>query len=141
MSNQLEWEACRYVLEDPTLDRQAFELRMLDDVELALAVARAMSDVELLRAASHRISQADQPLTSQAQVAVQSSVHVTTTSSADIGWHWTSLAALAATLLLAVGMAGYSLRQFARNSASSSMASHTAVASRKLAGYSTHGIS
>ncbi len=95
MSKQLDWDAYRYVLDDPTLDRLAFEARMLDDCDLALAVADAMLHVDSIRAASFSAT-ADVP------VAVRSS-----NTAATSGWQLSSLAVLAASLLLAVGWVNY----------------------------------
>lgn len=98
MSKQPDWDAYRYVLDDPTLDRAAFETRMLDDVDLALAVAEAVSHVDSLRAASFIAAPADLTVSSER------------TAGAKItGWRMSSLIALAAGLLLAIGLVNYQL--------------------------------
>ena len=97
MSKQLDWEAYRYVLDDPTLDRTAFEARMLDDVKLALAVAEAMLHVDSLRAVSNIAPPEMVPAKPTA------AHHV----AAEGGWNLTSLAALAAALMLAIGLVNY----------------------------------
>lgn len=98
MSKQLDWDAYRYVLDDPTLDRSAFEAHMLADVDLALAVAEALSHVDVLRAASCMAVPAE-----NVQVSTPASHH----AAAGGGWQLTSLSALAATLLLAIGLFNY----------------------------------
>lgn len=98
MSKQLDWNAYRYVLDDPTLDRAAFETRMLDDVDLALAVAEAMSHVDSLRAASFIAAPADVAITAER-----------TAGETITGWRLSSLIALAAGLLLTIGLVNYQL--------------------------------
>lgn len=101
MTKQLDWDAYRYVLEDPSLDRPAFEARMLADVELALAVAEAVSHIDALRAASSIVPP---PRPSRA---APGQGNLIAESKSTGGWHWSTLAALAATLLLVVGLANY----------------------------------
>ncbi len=43
-----QWEIDRYLLGDPTLDRDAFEQRMLNDVSLAEQVAASVAQLELI---------------------------------------------------------------------------------------------
>ncbi len=102
--SQLDWDAYRYVLDDPSLDRAAFEARMLDDVELALAVAQAVAHVDQLRAASFSAA----PVSSVATPAVAST---RSSASGPAGWRLSSLAALAAGLLLAIGLLNFVLDQ------------------------------
>lgn len=117
MSKQLDWDAYRYVLDDPTLDRLAFEARMLDNVELALAVAEAMAHVDTLRAASfistrsHHRQAVDQP-------------H---------NWKLTSLAALSAALLLAIGLVNYGISHSSSNPVAQSGANEQHLAESWLA--------
>ncbi len=73
MSKQLDWDAYRYVLDDPTLDRSAFEARMLDDCDLALAVADAMLHVDSIRAASFSAT-ADVPVAGRSSNTAATSV-------------------------------------------------------------------
>lgn len=54
--NNSQWEIDGYLLGDPTLDRQAFEQKMLDDPILALQVAEASEALALLARASARVS-------------------------------------------------------------------------------------
>lgn len=46
IAEQRQWDVERYLLDDPSLNRDEFEARMLDDEQLALAVA---DEVELLQ--------------------------------------------------------------------------------------------
>ena len=75
MNEEIAWQALRYALEDPTLDRAAFESQMLADDRLALAVADAVGQLDLVaRAAS----------SSQPQLRVAAAVET------QSGWHWAS---------------------------------------------------
>ncbi len=106
MSKQLDWEVYRYVLDDPTLDRAAFEALMLDDMNLALAVAEAVQHVDSLRAASFIAP----PVPIQSQQPDQSQQPSTVyRSAATSGWQLSSLAALAAAFLLAIGLLNFQL--------------------------------
>jgi hypothetical protein len=90
MIDRDKWDAVRYVLVDPTLDRSVFESRMLEDLELALLVADTVRQTELLRKATaefHSIQfQANQK-----------------------GWHWSKIAVLAAAMLLAIGVGSFQI--------------------------------
>ncbi len=99
MSEQLDWDAYRYVLDDPTLDRVAFENRMLDDVELALAVAEAVAHVDTLRAASFIASPSKNLESGDALQRAD--------ARPPLGWHWSTLAALAAGLIITIGLVNY----------------------------------
>ena len=121
MSKQLEWDAYRYVLDDPTLDRSAFEARMLDDVDLALAVADAWSGIDRLRAASFIVCPTP-PARPLAPVATERQ-----SRNARSGWQLSSLAALATALLLAVGLVNYRIH------VAPSRAAHASVAKLNLA--------
>ncbi len=50
--DERQWEIDRYLLDDPTLDRDAFELQMLDDVSLAEQVAATVGSLELIELAA-----------------------------------------------------------------------------------------
>ena len=100
MSKELDWDAYRYVLDDPTLDREAFEAHMLGNVDVALAVAEAVLHVDSLRTASLLTPSLDAP-----RVSTPSTHHV----AAEGGWQLTSLAALAAAFLLAIGLLNYTV--------------------------------
>ncbi len=108
MSMQPENDVLRYVLADPTLDRDAFEQRMLHDPDLALAVADCQIEIEQLRAASLSLS-SNRDRSPVAPVLVSSHVTSDYGRSKSQGWHWTSLASLAVVLLVAVGISMYSL--------------------------------
>ena len=61
--DDLQWEIERYLLDDPTLDREAFEQRMLNDVSLAEQVATAVAHMQLIAEAvdstsTHRVTKA-----------------------------------------------------------------------------------
>ena len=90
-----------YVLEDPQLDRSSFESRMMADMELALAVGRAAEQLERVAKAFHGVEAAKLAVASVAQPS---------------GWHWSSLSALAAGLLVAVGVGQALLQRSARSS-------------------------
>lgn len=62
------WDIDRYLLDDETLDRDAFEARMLQDETLALAVADELERLQLLS------SVADRKLVRAAPFAVETSV-------------------------------------------------------------------
>ena len=47
-ANQEQWDIDRYLLSDPTLDRDAFEQRMLDDLSLAEQVAVSVADLQAI---------------------------------------------------------------------------------------------
>ena len=47
-SIQEQWDIDRYLLSDPTLDRDAFEQRMLDDLSLAEQVAVSVADLQAI---------------------------------------------------------------------------------------------
>ena len=47
-SSQEQWDIDRYLLSDPTLDRDAFEQRMLDDLSLAEQVAVSVADLQAI---------------------------------------------------------------------------------------------
>jgi len=104
MTKQLEWDVYRYVLDDPSLDREAFEVRMLSDVDVALAVAEAVSHIDALRAASSIVS-------------VSANSHSEKVAGEEAGLalaerftvHWSLVACLAATLLVAVGLLNYAV--------------------------------
>lgn len=51
--DDLQWQIERYVLADATLDRASFEHRMLEDPQLALAVAKAVEDLAEISAAAN----------------------------------------------------------------------------------------
>lgn len=109
MNEEIAWQALRYALEDPTLDRDAFESQMLADDRLALAVADAVGQLDLVaRAAS----------SSQPQLRVAAPVET------QSGWHWASLAALAAAALLAVGLGVRQLETLGRHASPTEFA-HT----------------
>lgn len=107
MSKQSMWEVYRYVLDDPTLDREAFEHSMQVDVQLALAVAEAVVDIERLRRVCHN----DQALlrSTDTRQSLSSPTSLPTPAQSNAGWHWSSLAALAAMLLAIVGLIAYRL--------------------------------
>lgn len=104
MTKQLEWDAYRYVLDDPSLDREAFEARMLSDVDLALAVAEAVSHIDALRAASSIVSVS---ASSRPQKVAGVESGLATTERYTV--HWSIVASLAATLLAAVGLLNYAV--------------------------------
>lgn len=74
-----DWLAERYVLLDPTLDREAFEAQMAEQLELALAVAAAVARCERLstvacqsvacQSVASPAVVADEPVTATKQVA------------------------------------------------------------------------
>ena len=136
MNEGHQWQALRYVLDDPTLDRVAFEQCMLEQTDLAMAVADAVGQISLvqavaagtslpagsLRAVSFDDSFAPGP------VAVSAQPHL---------WHWSSLAALAAALMLAIGFgAGQlnSLKQSTAESGAATLAPATLAPDRLVAG-------
>lgn len=43
-----QWEVDRYLLADPTFDRNAFEQRMLEDLSLAELVAASVADLQIV---------------------------------------------------------------------------------------------
>jgi hypothetical protein len=47
----LQWEVDRYLLCDPSLDRDAFEQRMLEDFKLAELVANSVADLQSISSA------------------------------------------------------------------------------------------
>lgn len=115
MKHQLDWEVFRYVLADPTLDVADFESRMSNDVDLALAVAAAVGQVEKLR----QVCEYDpQPLVAVAlrshddmQISVGRGASLpASVAEAVTGWHWMSTSLLAAGLMLAIGATMFSLR-------------------------------
>lgn len=61
ISEDLQWDIERYVLLDETLDRDAFEARMLEDERLALAVAEAVDHMEMLTTACRVSSDSSPP--------------------------------------------------------------------------------
>lgn len=85
-SEEQAWEIDRYLLDDPSLDRLAFEQTMLSDPELALAVADRVEQLQWLEAACGM------------------SVPPPATDSLkwNASWRWIGLAAMAASLLLTV---------------------------------------
>ncbi len=58
MSNQIEmqWNIDRYLLDDPTLDREAFEQQMLADDSLAEQVAASVANFQVLSQAASILS-------------------------------------------------------------------------------------
>ncbi len=65
--SNLAWEIDRYLLGDESLDRQAFESRMLEDSEFALLVAEQLQFLQL-------VGQAAEPRVSQSAVVASSSL-------------------------------------------------------------------
>jgi len=117
MKSQLEWEALRYVLEDPTLDVADFEARMATDVDLALAVATAVGQVEQLRLACGEESDLQVVAGVGPAVANHGSMDgsegvMQPGGAGSSGWHWVSVSVLAAGLMLAVGSAVISMRSW-----------------------------
>ncbi|MFO1062760.1 MAG: hypothetical protein U0892_02650 [Pirellulales bacterium] len=119
MNESKQWEADRYVLDDPTLDRDAFELRMLDDPELANAVAGAVLQVELLSRAVTIDAQVQNAqlrpepnIQASTSAAVSDSGIPTSWAPSHVGQLW---AALAAVLLVALSIAVASMRDLPRS--------------------------
>lgn len=50
-NQNLQWDVDRYLLSDPSLDRDAFEQRMLEDLELAELVAASVTDLQVIASA------------------------------------------------------------------------------------------
>jgi hypothetical protein len=97
-NSELNWDIERYLLDDPTLDRQEFETRMLADVDLALAVAEQVHRLEALAQASRQLTNwqlAKQP--SSPQVLAGG-----TGRPVEVSYGFLALAVLAASLLVAV---------------------------------------
>ncbi len=55
MTEEQLWEIDRYLLNDPTLDREAFEQRMLEDESLSVAVASAVERLSMLSVAAEPV--------------------------------------------------------------------------------------
>lgn len=85
-SEEQAWEIDRYLLDDPSLDRLAFEQAMLSDPDLALAVADRVQQLQCLVAACDR--SVPPPPSGRLEW--------------NASWRWMGLAAMAASLLLAV---------------------------------------
>ena len=100
MNRHDDWQALQYILDDPTLDRAACEARMSDDVDFALAVADAVEFVERVRAAASSVGLAQPTSSTSAGIAYAAGP----SGEAASGWHWSSIAALAAALLVAIGV-------------------------------------
>ena len=86
----VQWDIDRYLLSDPTLDRDAFEQRMLDDLSLAEQVAVSVADL--------------QAISSGARSAASTAMAAPRTSSSRFSqttYRW-ALLATAAALLIAV---------------------------------------
>ena len=93
-----EWDIERYLLDDPSLDSQAFEDRMLHDEALALAVSEGVRRLELLARASDSLSPPASSTPVQASLANDGK-----RQSVGIGFALVVAAAgLAASLLMAV---------------------------------------
>ena len=59
-----QWDIDRYLLSDPSLDRDAFEQRMLDDLSLAEQVAASVADLNTISSAArlpHKTSRFAKP--------------------------------------------------------------------------------
>lgn len=102
MNEGKHWQALRYVLDDPTLDRIAFEQQMLDDVDLALTVAAAVEQVNSVQSAVTASSHVSLlPVAAFASSGARTSVATVATSTHSQPWYWSGVAALAAALMLA----------------------------------------
>lgn len=126
MSRRLDWDAYRYILDDPTLDRQVFEARMLDDLDLALAVAEAVSHVDALRAASFIAPSPSRVMPSQV-------VPVASAGAESSAWRLSTLIVLAAGLLLTIGIVNYQLLTSHRFRDPSTMAAQSKLLEQSLA--------
>ncbi len=93
--SQLHLEALLYLLGDPALDRQAFEVRLADDSRLGEILSEAVSVYQWTQGVStwRMLPASDPTLTAQATMALSSSV-------------WRTYATLAASFLL-VGFFGW----------------------------------
>lgn len=75
-----QWEVDRYLLADPTFDRDAFEQRMLEDLSLAELVAASVADLQIV---SHAV-RATSPSTNC--VSTLKPQHQSLTSSSTFRW-------------------------------------------------------
>lgn len=89
----VQWDIDRYLLSDPSLDRNAFEQRMMNDLSLAEKVATAVADLQVISSAAR--TRADAPST----VTPPTSLNVDRSGT----YRWASLAA-AAVLVIAVSI-------------------------------------
>ncbi len=101
MIRNYDWDAVRYVLEDPSLDRSECEARMLNDETFALAVADAVLMVDDLRRVC-AVASAPVVMTSSSE-SMSAMVHADSIASVHPN-HWNSWCILAAVLMLAVGL-------------------------------------
>ena len=90
-SNDLQWDIDRYLLSDPTLDRDVFEQRMFVDLALAEQVAVSVEDLQAITSVARSAS---------ASAAFASSRNFTSRYK-SAAFRWTLLATAAA-LLIAV---------------------------------------
>ena len=121
MNKGNQWQALRYVLDDPTLDRAAFEQRMLEQADLALAVADAVGQISLVQsaAAGTALPASSLRVASQDDFFAPNLVAISTE---PYLWHWSSLAALAAVLMLAIGFGAGQLSSLEQSTAESGAA-------------------
>lgn len=88
-----QWEVDRYLLCDPTFDRDAFEQRMLEDLQYAEQVAAAVAE---LQAISHAAKICNSDSTNNVSVAKPQPYNKRTLPNAS---RWAVLATVAATLM------------------------------------------
>lgn len=126
MNGDNAWQAVRYVLDDPTLDRALFEDRMLSDIDLALAVADAVSQVDAVTRA------AAGPAVPDSSAAGPADQYLSLTGGPN-AWHWSSVAALAAGLLIVIGLGIGQLNSFPGRATTGSLSANARTHSDRLA--------
>lgn len=85
-NRNLQWDVDRYLLSDPSLDRDAFEQQMLEDLELAELVAASVADLRVI--------------VSAAQLSETVPVDSSSTSKSQRKAYWAMLVTAAAVLLM-----------------------------------------
>ncbi len=98
LTTQQLWDIERYVLDDNSLDRDAFEVQMAGNIELALAVADCVERLQLIACACRAV-----PRTQQPSSVVVAAPAVSWTASKTAAQLWLALGlGLAACVLLLV---------------------------------------
>jgi hypothetical protein len=85
-NRNLQWDVDRYLLSDPSFDRDAFEQRMLEDLELAELVTASVADLRVI--------------VSAVQLSETVSVVSSSTSKSQRKTYWAMLVTAAAVLLM-----------------------------------------
>ena len=113
-------EAMLYLLEDPALDRDAFEARLADDARLGEILAQAVTTFQSLWSARFESEQV-------AQFSPQSSLPQIVSSQSRIVAQWQFVSVLAASLLLA-GFVGWQMLFSMRSGSTENGSNHVVLA-------------